>query len=245
MNNNYVFRLIALGLIGPFLSAVAAAGAPDYPCSDPGRAWRVLAAGDSITEGGAGFANWRSHLNQRLKAAGYAVEFVGTRETPPSTGALRHEGYGGKNVEFLAKRLAEHFPNLAADIVLLHAGHNHFADEAPVPGMLAATEAIIATCRATNPRVVVLLAQVIPSAKLPKYSYIPEFNRALVVLAARLTTADSPVVIVDQNTGYDPVADNVADLVHPNAHGAAKIAARWFEALTKVLPPPKPAGPVR
>ncbi len=43
---------------------------------------------------------------------------------------------------------------------------------------------------------------------------------------------------MDQATGFDPAADTVADLVHPNATGAAKMRDRWFEALVQVLPTP-------
>jgi acetyl esterase/lipase len=113
--------------------------------------------------------------------------------------------------------------------------------------MLAATGRLIVRARAANPHVIVLLAQVIPSLKLPKYSYIPEFNAALPDLAAKLTTADSPIHLVDQATGFDPAKDTLDDLVHPNASGLAKITDRWFEALLKILPGPasEPAAPTR
>ena len=208
------------------------------------RVWRVLAAGDSITEGGSTFSNWRYQLWEKLIAAGYYIEYIGSREANSRIGVMRHEGYGGKNVEFLADRLAEKFPSPAPDFLLLHTGHNHFAEEKPVPGMLAALERIIATARAANPRVTILLAQVIPSLKLPKYSYIPEFNAALPALAARLTTTASPIVIVDHATGFDPAVDTVADQVHPSASGAAKMAERWFEAFVKLLPPPDAPAPL-
>jgi acetyl esterase/lipase len=208
------------------------------------RAWRVLAAGDSITEGGSTFSNWRYHLWEKLTAAGYYIDYVGSREAPSRIGNLRHEGYGGKNVEFLAERLAEKFPSPAPDFLLLHTGHNHFAEEKPIPGMLAALERIVASARAANPRITILLAQVIPSLKLPKYAYLPEFNAALPAFAARLSTAASPIVIVDHATGFDPAVDTVADQVHPSASGAAKMAVRWFEALVKLLPPPAEPAPL-
>lgn len=225
------FFALSLGFAAASLSGAA----------ESARAVRLLCAGDSITEGGSSFSNWRFPLWEKLTAAGYHVEFVGSRTSPSRIGPLRHEGYGGKNVEFLAAQLEKSFPSPAPDILLLHAGHNHFADEKPVPGMLAATERIIARARGANPRVIVLLAQVIPSLKLPKYSYIPEFNSALLSLASRLSTSDSPVRIVDQASGFDPAADTVADLVHPNDSGAAKMAGKWFQALVAVLPAPAEA----
>jgi lysophospholipase L1-like esterase len=192
--------------------------------------WRIMPVGDSITEGGATFSNYRPLLAEKLRAAGVPFEFVGTR----GTAQLRHEGYGGKNVEFLAATVPAHFGKNPADIVLLHAGHNHFAEAQPIPGILAATERLIASFRATNPQVIILLAQVIPAGKLPKYSYIPELNTALAHLATRLHTAAQPVIIVNQATGFDWRTDTIPDLVHPNAAGAAKMAQRWFETLNSI-----------
>lgn len=193
-------------------------------------AWRIMPVGDSITEGGATFSNYRPILAEKLRAAGIAFAFVGTR----GTAELRHEGYGGKNVEFLATTVPAHFAAHPADIVLLHAGHNHFVEEQPIPGMLTATERLIASFRTTNPKVIILLAQVIPAGKLPKYSYLPELNTALAHLAAKLHTAAQPVIIVDQATGFNWRTDTIADLVHPNPTGAAKMAARWFETLQSI-----------
>ena len=209
--------------------------------AEEGRTWRIMPIGDSITEGGSSFAVYRLPLAERLAAAGYRVTFVGSRVTATRMGPLAHEGYGGKNAEYLAMMVPPRFREHPADIVLIHAGHNHTVEEHPVPGIVAATEAMIGGMRSVNPRVIVLLAQVIPSAKLPKYSYQPELNLALADLAGRLHRPEAPVVSVDLATGFDPVADTVADRVHPNPTGAGKMADRWFAALVPWLAtPPKP-----
>ena len=66
--------------------------------------------GDSITEGGPFFV-YRYPLMQKLLAAGYKVEYVGSKTTHPvknsPLGELRHEDYGGQNVGFLAGRFDE------------------------------------------------------------------------------------------------------------------------------------------
>ncbi|WP_414664424.1 SGNH/GDSL hydrolase family protein [Horticoccus sp. 23ND18S-11] len=203
-------------------------------------AWRIMPVGDSITEGGKTFSHYRPLLADKLRAAGFAVEFVGSRGTPP----LRHEGYGGKTIEFVAATVPAHFARTPAEIVLVHGGHNHFVEEKPVPGIVAATERLIAALRAINPRVIVLVAQVIPSGKLPKYAYIPDLNAELARLTARLHTAAQPVVLVDQASSFDWRSDTVADLVHPNAAGAEKMAQRWFEALRPILAAGRPAAGV-
>lgn len=203
------------------------------------RVWRIMPVGDSITEGGGTFSTYRVPLRKKLADAGYRIEFTGSRQSASPAGPLRHEGYGGKNAEFLATVAGKSFKEHPADIVLIHAGHNHFIEEKPVAGIVAATETMIRSFRETNPQVVVLVAQVIPSGKLPKYSYIPDLNEALAKMAARLNAPKQPVLVVNLADGFDWQTDTIGDHVHPNAQGAEKMAARWFEALTHILGSPR------
>jgi len=202
----------------------------------------IMPLGDSITEGGAGFFVYRYPLMEKLKAAGYNVAYVGSKTTRPvknsPLGELAHEGYGGTNVGFLKGKFDGLYRQNPADILLIHAGHNQFADQNPIPRMLTDTQAIITMARAINPNVIILLAQVIPSGKLPKYSYIPDYNTALVGLAKELNTVAQPVVLVNQAEGFNWETDTGGDHVHPTKQGAEKMAEKWFEALKKVLPAP-------
>ncbi|MCU0247284.1 MAG: GDSL-type esterase/lipase family protein [Bryobacter sp.] len=194
----------------------------------------ILPLGDSITAGSKDFPTYRPLLAARLREAGLRIRFTGSQRTAGEPEELRHEGHGGKNIEFLAARIEQVLRDHPADIVLLHAGHNHFAEEHPVPGIIAATKQIISAARRSNPKMQFLLAQVIPSGKLPKYSYLPELNRELARVAAELK-----VILVDQATGFDVETDTIADRVHPNASGAAKMAERWFAALRPLLAAPR------
>jgi acetyl esterase/lipase len=218
-------------LVGMWLAMSFAAGATQKVC-------RILPLGDSITEGGKTFSNYRYPLWEKLFAAGYIVEYVGSRSSESRVGPLKHEGYGGKNAEFVAAALEKNFPKHVADVVLIHAGHNHDASESPVPGIVDAHEAMIRTARKANPNVIVLVAQVIPSGKLPKYAYIPELNAELAKLARKLNTRQSPVMAVDMASGFDWQTDTISDHVHPNVRGAEKMAAKWFSALSQFLPKP-------
>lgn len=197
---------------------------------------RIMAVGDSITQGGGKtFATYRLLLVEKLKAAGVRCEFVGSRPTEGSAIPLWHEAYGGKNAEYLASILEAKLKAHPADIVMLQAGHNHFVEEKPVAGIVAAHREMVATARRLNPKAIVFIAQVIPSGKLPKYAYIPDLNVALAALVKELHRPEQPVYLVDLATGFDPAKDTVADRVHPNAAGAEKIARRWAEALTPSL----------
>lgn len=231
MNHRRTFISISIFMLffGLCSSAISAA---DHPI-------RIMPVGDSITEGGKTFSTYRVPLWEKLAAAGYSFEFVGSRKSESSHGPLSHEGYSGKNAEFLSTAAVAVFKDHPADIVLIHSGHNHTVEEKPVAGIVAATEKMIRSFRELNPKVTVLLAQVITSGKLPKYSYIPELNEELATLAKRLNTPAQPVILVNQAEGFDWTKDTVEDKVHPNVTGAEKIAAKWFDALVKILPNPK------
>ena len=199
---------------------------------------RIMAAGDSITAGGKTFVTYRLPLELKLRTAGFKFEFVGSQQSEGPTGPLLHEGYGGKTAEDLVKILGPKFKQAKPDILLLHCGHNHSAEEKPVAGIISAERAIIEAARKQNPHIVVLLAMVIPSGKLPKYGYIPELNQAEVLLVRELHRPDAPVMMVDQYTGFDPQKDTIMDKVHPTAQGAEKMASRWFMALRPMFAPP-------
>jgi lysophospholipase L1-like esterase len=192
------------------------------------RATTILALGDSITQR---TDSYRGILVPALTRDGYAFEFVGPNKDAISC----HAGYGGKNTKYLLSISKDIYTRFPADIVLIHSGHNSFSQDKPVPGLVDDTKAIIENIRCINPKVTILLAQVIPSGKLPKYSYIPELNNELKTLSQRLTSKDSKVIPVDLADGFDWKTDTVGDMVHPNASGAKKMAARWMEALRPLL----------
>ncbi len=200
----------------------------------------IMPLGDSIT---AGPLSYRAKLLKLLKDADYGVQYEGSQAggnpNYPELGNLDHEGYGGKTIQFLVEHIKEVYPVYGSDIVLLHAGHNQFADQGPVPGVVESTRQIIEYVRSVNPNVVVMLAQVIPSGKLPKYSYIPELNEELGKLAAEMDTPAQRVAIVNMAEGWDWRADTTDDLVHPTREGGEKMAQKWFGALVKVLPTPR------
>jgi lysophospholipase L1-like esterase len=203
---------------------------------------RILPVGDSITEGGIGSV-YRAGLAASLTAAGYHYRYVGSKPADTSN-PLRHEGYSGKNATEIADELVKTASSHPADIALIHAGHNFNKAELVLTPTQeadilnegeAAIRKMVGTLRAANPRVIVLLAKVIPAGKLPKYSYIPALNNRYAQVATALDTSASPIKIVDQSTGFDPETDTVSDKVHPNEGGAAKMATRWSEALAPLL----------
>ena len=195
----------------------------------------IMGLGDSITEGSDYFTCYLYPLWEKLFTAGYQFDFIGPRESKCRIGTLRHCGFSGKNVEFLESKIDSIYRLYPADIVLLHAGHNHFAEEKPILGMIAAYKSIIRKMQSINPDVRILIAQVIPSGKLPKYSYIPELNEKIAEMVSELHS--DHICLVNQAEGFDWKKYTIYDKVHPNKEGAEKMATVWFNALKKVLAP--------
>ena len=188
----------------------------------------ILALGDSIT---ARRDSYRNVLVPTLTEKRLAVEFIGPNKDEISA----HAGYGGKNTAYLLSISKDVYSKYPADIVMIHSGHNSFSKDNPVQKIVSDTKAIIENIRRINPKVTILLAQVIPAGKLPKYSYIPELNRQLETLSKRLISEDSKLILVNQEDGFDWKTDTINDKVHPNASGAKKMAAKWMDALLPLL----------
>ena len=192
----------------------------------------ILGLGDSITEGGPEFFSYLFPLDSLLRQAGYQPRFIGPRRSVQNGDTLYHAGFSGKTAEFLAARIDSIYTAFPADIVLLHAGHNHFQEELPVPGIIQAQRTIIQSIKKKNPNALVLVAGVITSGKLPKYGYIPELDEAIKRMVDSLR--DSTVVFVNQSRQWDWARYTIYDKVHPNRTGAGVIAAHWWEAMTSV-----------
>ncbi|SDD78280.1 GDSL-type esterase/lipase family protein [Niabella drilacis] len=191
----------------------------------------ILGLGDSITEGGPGFDSYLFPLDSMLKAAGYPVVFTGPRQTTRNNKTLHHAGFSGKTAEYIAKQIDSIYTAFPADIVLLHSGHNHFAEEQPVKGIIAAQNKIIDVITQKNPDAIIFVAAVITSGKLPKYSYIPRLNREIKNMV--ISRRNSRIIFVNQQKDWDWTRYTISDNVHPNAAGAIHIAKNWFTAIKK------------
>ena len=187
----------------------------------------ILCVGDSITEGAESFEVYRYPLYKKLKEAGFHFKFIGSKESTHDGVKLKHNGYGGKNTQFLNSNIEAIYKENPADFILLHSGHNSFAKDHPVKGIISATQGIISKIQRINPKAVIIVAQVITSGKLPKYSYIPDLNKEIKKLALEPT-----VMTVDMASGFNWETDTIGDKVHPNKNGAEKMALKWFEALS-------------
>jgi acyl-CoA thioesterase I len=90
--------------------------------------------------------------------------------------------------------------------------------------------------RMVNPRVVYLAAQHTPQGSADNVKDVVTLNAAMVPWAAGITTADSPVVLVDLFTGIDQKVD-MSDGTHLNVSGSEKVSDRWLAVLVPMLKP--------
>jgi lysophospholipase L1-like esterase len=192
--------------------------------------------GDSIT-GSPGC--WRALLWQKLPAS--EVDFVGT--LPPQgcgfTYDGENEGHGGllatnvANQDQLVGWLAATRP----DVVMMHFGTNDAWSNISAETILAAYTRMVGQMRASNPNMKIIVAQIIPlnpSTCTDCGQRVVTLNNAIPAWAASLSTAASPITVVDQWTGFNTATDTY-DGVHPNDAGNVKIAEKWYPAVAAAI----------
>ncbi len=202
---------------------------------------RVMPLGDSITQGEAGQATYRYFLDHMLRVQGYRVDFVGSQsalydfEKGTNDGAAKyrdfdedHEGRWGVTSAEVAAKIEDWAKASKPDIVLLHVGTN---DLFPAGQVSTNTRRIIHGLRKVNPRVVVILAQLLPVRG--GEAAVSAANRRLLVMAAQEQKESSPVVVVNMNRGFS-LREHFYDGVHLNEAGEHLMAGRWFRAIRMV-----------
>jgi lysophospholipase L1-like esterase len=154
---------------------------------------------------------------------------------------MDHEGHWGLRADEVLAQLPEWVASASPDIALLHIGHNDLCQGQSIDSTLNDVSAMIDVLQTTNPRMAILLAQNIAS-RWPCHQRLPEFVARLPALADGKSTAESPVSIVDQHSGFDPLTMTWDDQ-HPNERGESQMAQRWFEGLRPLLDQRFPRSP--
>ncbi|MCW8129437.1 MAG: hypothetical protein KIS92_03555 [Planctomycetota bacterium] len=212
---------------------------------------KVVCIGDSITQGRKGVGkhvptlSYRYPLWKKFVDANVAVQYVGAQKTgfegspeyPDHNGKKfvnDNEGYWGWTTEGVSGKLKETSKTWKADLAIVMLGTNDKDKEKSLEPTLKAMAEIVATLRANNPKMIVVIGQ-----PFQEWKPFPELSKAYAELAAKLNTAESPVLTVATSTGWvsKPDLDGTCtvDWVHPNAVGDEKLASAFFELLKPVL----------
>jgi hypothetical protein len=210
--------------------------------------------GDSITQGGQGYASYRYELWFDLLDEGFTVDFVGQRDSvfgkPPvldwypqdhDTFDRDHEGYWGWRTDEIAGIIFDATAAGKPDIVLVHLGTNDIGQmgEDGVTNADLNLRVIIDTVRSVRPDVTILLAQVLPIGPGTSYyenaDQVDPLNDAIAAVAADMDRPESPVILVDQNSGFDLDTMMRSDGLHPNRAGEAQMSDAWLASLKPLL----------
>lgn len=224
----------------PLAVRPASAAAPAAPV-------RIMPLGDSIT-GSPGC--WRALLWNMLINAGYTnINFVGTQ--PPQGCGVPYdgdnEGHGGALATGIVSQnqLPGWLAATSPDIVMMHLGTNDVWSGLSTATILGAYTTLVSQMRANNPNMKILVAQIIPMnpANCPTCGQgVVALDNAIPAWASAHSTAQSPISVVDQWTGFNATTDTV-DGVHPNDSGNQKMAGKWYAALTPLLTITAPPTP--
>ena len=224
---------------------------------------RIMPLGDSITHGGGGFASYRYPLWYQLQDGRIPADFVGTRITVnggdccgnPNTSWYpeyytsfdrEHEGYAGWRTDDILRIAFELASINKPDLVLIHLGTNDIGQFGSngVINAQANLRRIIDHLRAARPVCRIALAQVIPIGPGSNYfvnaNQVAPLNAAIANVAIEKTELYSPIILVDQNTGYDLGLDMQVDGLHPNVTGEIRMATIWESAIQPILLPSRP-----
>jgi lysophospholipase L1-like esterase len=230
--------MVGLLVVSGCLSASCTIASPSFFAKRP--PVKIMPLGDSITQGSKAHGSYRRALWKLLKTQGYGVDFVGSQKTvqdgesPLKDFDLDHEGHWGWRVDEVLAQLDGWVKTTKPDIALIHLGTNDIAQQQDIRETIAELKQVVVQLRRTNPKIKVLMAQIIPLQGSEKRCQA--FNAQIKVLSRQLSTKQSPIIAVDQFTGFqaEPGKDTY-DGTHPNALGEKKMAQRWFNAIKSLL----------
>ena len=201
---------------------------------------KIMPLGDSITKGKDGHWSYRHTLSDSLLAQQCVFDFVGSQNGPDTgeggTGAFDrdHEGHSGFRADEVEANIAGWIADNQADWALIHLGTNDILQAQSVQAAAQNIGDIIDILRAQNPSIGILLAQIIPNHAFNDAEVVL-LNQEIATLVANKTQPGvSPVLLIDQHTGYDSSVLNY-DSVHPNAAGEDFMANMWMQSLLPEL----------
>jgi len=196
---------------------------------------KIMPLGDSITRGWYGSAyrwGYRRPLYVSLTNGGYNFDFVGG-QTDGNFPDPQHEGHDGWQADNILPYLQGWLNTHQPDVVLLHIGTNDVtwndADANEVNDILNVIDNYEAD---SNKGVTVVLARIID--RYPNDPNTTTYNNDLNTMATTRIANGDNIIIVNMQYALNYSTD-MADWLHPNDNGYAKMANVWYIALADYL----------
>ena len=191
---------------------------------------KVMPLGDSITDGYNVSGGYRTRLWQDLQNDAYMVDFVGSKNSGPTTlGDRDHEGHSGYRIDEIDKNLDTWMSAAAPRTVLLHLGTNDMNQDYAVDQAPARLSALIDKIRKDAPNADIFVSTIIPFSDATKEARAQTYNAAIPGI---VKSKDSKVHLVDMRPTI--TASDLADGIHPTRAGYDKMADVWYAALKSV-----------
>lgn len=213
---------------------------------------RIMPIGDSITCGHSSepTAGYRGLLWNKLKTAGYAVDYVGTQKAYPAADVpdmdIDHEGHGGwliTDTTGADHGVLDHLPFWmkqieTPDVVLVHLGTNDSGEpDFGVQGVVD-MEKTLEVLRAFAPKAHVLLSTLMWRNDEARYARIQAFNAGLDGLVTLQRKRGQKIALVDMHAAVAGGDTNFADGLHPNVTGYGLMTDAWLAAIEAIYPDP-------
>jgi lysophospholipase L1-like esterase len=205
-------------------------GAPALAQVLPGNPAKVMPLGDSITEGYTVSGGYRTNLWDSLVSEGSDVDFIGSQTSGPSSlSDKNHEGHPGYFIDQIAENISTWLPAYKPETVLLLIGTNDIEKNNEPGGAPTRLSGLMDQIVALRPTARLYVASIPPADDSAINQRVLDYNAAIPGLVNGKVLQGKKVVYVDIYSAL--TTDDLADVVHPDAEGYAKIAERWFEAL--------------
>ncbi|WP_394846010.1 SGNH/GDSL hydrolase family protein [Pendulispora brunnea] len=224
-------------------SSVLICCANDPPSQEPAAAEsRAVAAGvaimplgDSITDGAGSStgSSYRAELWKRMvDLAGYSIDFVGSHRSGQLPD-IDNEGHSGWRIDQIAANIDGWLGTYKPQIVLLHIGTNDMNQNYNVATAPDRLSALIDQIANDVPGVTIVVAQIVPALDATINGRIVTFNNAIPGIVQNKVSQGKKVRLVDM---YHALGNaDLADTLHPNDAGYAKMASLWYSHLERIL----------
>ncbi len=222
-------RAAVLLVIASFLLLGCGLRAPAAQAATP-----VMPLGDSITDGYNIPGGYRIDLEDRMIAAGSAVDFVGSLSNGPSALADReHEGHSGWRIDEIAGSASAWLATSKPQVVLLLIGTNDVIQNYALSTAPQRLSALVDQVVAGAPSATVLVSSLPPLADAAREQNVRAYNAAIPGIVDEKVAQGKRVRFVDMHP--ELTTAHLADGVHPNSAGYSRMAAVWEAALRPVL----------
>ncbi|WP_446039099.1 SGNH/GDSL hydrolase family protein [Streptomyces sp. SID1121] len=191
---------------------------------------RVMPLGDSITDGFNVPGGYRTRLWERAAADRRRTDFVGSQfNGPAQLGDHDHEGHSGWRIDQIDAQATQWVRATNPRTVLLHIGTNDITQNRDVPGAPARLSALVDHITAAAPNADVFVTNIIPFSNATFETRAKPFNAAVPGIVDQWAKKGRKVHFVDMHSALNTA--DLADGIHPNAGGYAKMADRWYATL--------------